>query len=111
MYDFRNPKEHIHEGDAGFHWWDIDSEWMSWTPKQFIDVGSPSSGSWVQERYGWSNKCGSAGSSDAVRPKCPLGDGICGWFWNSDYHFDVGQRARIDVPDGNKICHRSRWCG
>jgi len=38
VYDFRNPKEHIHERDAGFHWSDIDSEWMSWTPKQFIDA-------------------------------------------------------------------------
>ena len=38
MHDFRNPEEHIHERDAGFHWSDIDSEWMSWTPKQFIDA-------------------------------------------------------------------------
>ena len=36
VYDFRNPKEHIHERDEGFHWSDIDSEWMKWTPEQFI---------------------------------------------------------------------------
>ena len=38
VYDFRNPKDHIHERDTGFHWSDIDSEWMTWTPKQFIDA-------------------------------------------------------------------------
>ena len=36
VYDFRNPKEHAHEGDEGFHWSDIDPEWIKWTPEQFV---------------------------------------------------------------------------
>lgn len=36
VYDFRNPKEHIHERDEGFHWSDIDPEWKNWTPEQFV---------------------------------------------------------------------------
>ena len=38
VYDFRNPKEHIHERDEGFHWSNIDPEWMKWTPEQFISA-------------------------------------------------------------------------
>lgn len=35
LYDFRNPKEHAHERDQGFHWYDIDSRWESWSPEKF----------------------------------------------------------------------------
>ena len=38
VYDFRNATEHLHERDEGFHWSDIDPEWMKWTPKQFISA-------------------------------------------------------------------------
>jgi len=38
VYDFRNPKELIHERDKGFHWSYIDPEWMNWTPEQFISA-------------------------------------------------------------------------
>ena len=34
-----NPEEtRPGQRDAAFHWSDNDSEWMSWTPKQFIDA-------------------------------------------------------------------------
>lgn len=36
VYDFRNPKEHALERDEGFHWSDIDPEWQTWTPEEFI---------------------------------------------------------------------------
>ncbi len=38
VYDFRNPKEHVHERDQGFHWADIDSGWQSWTPGEFVEA-------------------------------------------------------------------------
>jgi len=38
VYDFRNPKEHSHERDEGFHWSDIDPDWMKWTPEQFVSA-------------------------------------------------------------------------
>ena len=38
VYDFRNPKEHVQERDQGFHWKDIDSDWKSWSPDQFIEA-------------------------------------------------------------------------
>ena len=38
VYDFRNPKEHIHESDQGFHWKDIDPDWKSWSPDEFIEA-------------------------------------------------------------------------
>ena len=31
VYDFRNPRE----GDNGFHWSEIDPEWIDWTPEQY----------------------------------------------------------------------------
>ena len=31
VYDFRNPKP----GDDGFHWTEIDREWLKWTPEKF----------------------------------------------------------------------------
>jgi len=34
----RPSKTRPGQRDAGFHWSDIDSEWISWTPKQFIDA-------------------------------------------------------------------------
>jgi hypothetical protein len=34
VYDFRNPKP----GDTGFQWSDIDPEWQSWTPDQYVDA-------------------------------------------------------------------------
>ena len=33
VYDFKNPTE----GDAGFHWSDIDPNWQNWTPEEFRD--------------------------------------------------------------------------
>jgi len=38
VYDFRNPNEDNHEPDQGFHWSDIDPEWQSWSPLQFVDA-------------------------------------------------------------------------
>ncbi len=38
VYDFRNPKEHVHEPDQGFHWKDIDPSWKSWSSGQFIEA-------------------------------------------------------------------------
>ena len=38
VYDFRNPTEHVLEGDEGFSWHDIDSDWQAWTINQFIDA-------------------------------------------------------------------------
>lgn len=38
VYDFRNPDESVPEGDQGFHWSDIDPQWLSWSPSQFIDA-------------------------------------------------------------------------
>jgi hypothetical protein len=32
VYDFRHPEP----GDDGFHWSEIDEEWRSWTPDQYI---------------------------------------------------------------------------
>ena len=32
VYDFRHPEP----GDDGFHWSEIDDEWRSWTPDQYI---------------------------------------------------------------------------
>ena len=34
VYDFRNPKP----GDEGFHWSEIDPEWLGWTPKPYRDL-------------------------------------------------------------------------
>ena len=31
VYDFRNPRE----GDNGFHWSEIDSNWQNWTPELY----------------------------------------------------------------------------
>lgn len=35
VYDFRNPAD----GNDGFHWSEIDPEWKTWTPAEFIDTG------------------------------------------------------------------------
>jgi len=32
VYDFRNPCE----GNTGFKWSDIDNNWESWTPEEYI---------------------------------------------------------------------------
>ena len=32
VFDFRNPSK----GDHGFHWREIDPEWETWTPEQFL---------------------------------------------------------------------------
>ena len=32
VYDFRNPKE----GDNGFHWSEIDSNWENWTSDEYV---------------------------------------------------------------------------
>jgi len=32
VYDFRNPEP----GDNGFHWSEIDPDWKSWTPQEFV---------------------------------------------------------------------------
>lgn len=38
VYDFRNPSE----GDAGFHWSDIDPNWEGWSPEEFVrGLGHP----------------------------------------------------------------------
>lgn len=31
VYDFKNPKD----GNTGFRWLDIDSDWQKWTPEKF----------------------------------------------------------------------------
>lgn len=31
VYDFRNPTE----GNTGFHWSDIDKDWLQWEPEQY----------------------------------------------------------------------------
>jgi hypothetical protein len=31
VYDFRNPSD----GDSGFHWSELDSEWEGWTPAKY----------------------------------------------------------------------------
>lgn len=31
VYDFKNPAD----GNHGFHWSDIDTEWQQWTPEQY----------------------------------------------------------------------------
>ena len=33
VYDFRHPVT----GDAGFHWSEIDPEWQSWSPDDYIE--------------------------------------------------------------------------
>ena len=38
VYDFRNPKEHLHESDQGFHWKYMDRNWKSWSPDEFIEA-------------------------------------------------------------------------
>ena len=38
VYDFRNPNAGILELDQGFHWSDIDPEWQTWSPSQFINA-------------------------------------------------------------------------
>jgi len=38
VYDFRHPEE----GDNGFHWSEIDPNWQTWTPGQYVDhLGHP----------------------------------------------------------------------
>ena len=37
VYDFKNPKEHPHERDTGFHWSDIDPEWQGWSPQALVN--------------------------------------------------------------------------
>ena len=32
VYDFRHPRPH----DDGFHWSEIDSDWKTWSPSEFI---------------------------------------------------------------------------
>ena len=32
VYDFKDPEDN---GDSGFHWSDIDSDWQQWSPAQF----------------------------------------------------------------------------
>lgn len=32
VYDFRNPTE----GEAGFHWSDIDKAWQSWSAEEYL---------------------------------------------------------------------------
>jgi hypothetical protein len=34
VYDFRNPEP----GDNGFHWSEIDPDWQTWIPKQYIEA-------------------------------------------------------------------------
>lgn len=34
VYDFRHPAE----GEHGFHWSEIDPDWESWTPDQFVNA-------------------------------------------------------------------------
>jgi len=42
VYDFRNPNGDDLEPDQGFHWSDIDPEWQSWSPSQFVGaLGHP----------------------------------------------------------------------
>ncbi len=36
VYDFRNPNEGNREPDQCFHWSDIDPDWQSWSPLQFV---------------------------------------------------------------------------
>jgi hypothetical protein len=31
VYDFKNPRE----GDNGFHWSEIDTDWQDWTPEEY----------------------------------------------------------------------------
>ena len=38
VYDFRNPNEGNREPDQGFRWSDIDPDWQSWSPLQFVDA-------------------------------------------------------------------------
>ena len=33
VYDFRNPEEN----PGGFHWADIDENWLEWTAREYID--------------------------------------------------------------------------
>ena len=37
VYDFRNPNQEIVEPDQGIQWSDIDPEWQTWSPSQFIN--------------------------------------------------------------------------
>lgn len=32
VYDFRNPAP----GDSGFHWSEIDPNWIDWTPEEYV---------------------------------------------------------------------------
>lgn len=32
VYDFKNPRP----GNHGFHWSDVDPNWRSWTPEQYV---------------------------------------------------------------------------
>lgn len=34
VYDFRNPAK----GDTGFHWYEIDKDWKSWSPEAYRDA-------------------------------------------------------------------------
>lgn len=34
VYDFRNPAP----GDSGFHWSEIDPDWLNWTPERFREA-------------------------------------------------------------------------
>ena len=36
VYDFRNPSMGPGARGKGFHWSEIDPDWKSWTPQQFI---------------------------------------------------------------------------
>jgi len=33
VYDFKNPSE----GDNGFDWSDIDTDWENWTPEHYVE--------------------------------------------------------------------------
>ena len=64
VYDFRNPRD----GNYGFHWQDIDPEWQSWSPDQFIGALDHS-----LAREGYSNDFGALEQADAVVLVMPCG--------------------------------------
>jgi hypothetical protein len=38
VYDFRKPDSERLDVDQGFHWSEIDPDWQSWSPLQFVDA-------------------------------------------------------------------------
>ncbi len=87
VYDFRHPAD----GDAGFHWSEIDSAWKDWTPEQYREaLRHP-----VAER-GYGHDIGALRACDVVVYVLPCGRSAS---WEFGYAMGQGKRGYVVAFD------------